>query len=698
MTSSEQHWWLERDEQGVAWLAFDYQKGGVNVLSHDALQSLSQVLGQIEQDCPSGLVLYSKKSAGFIMGADVKSFDQLKTQKDALDLINLGHDVCNRLEAIPCRKVAMIHGTCLGGGLELALACDFLVACEDEQRTIGLPEVKLGIHPGFGGTVRLMERAGEISALQLMLEGRALTPRQAMKMGIVDAVVPERQLKNTVRRLLVNGSSVKPSLFLRLQRSLPPFLLGMATGWIRRQLARRVRKEHYPAPYKLLNLWKQQLGQERNRQLELEKASIAELFFDETSRNLVRVFKLRSQLSALGHRRSVSKDQKIDAASVIGRVHVVGAGVMGGDIAAWCALKGLQVSLQDMSMEQLGRARKRAWDLVKRQVRSTAGQNEIMDRLIHDPEGYGAAKADLIIEAVIEDEDVKKTLYQQLEERIPATTLIATNTSSIPLEDLSEGLQHPERFLGLHYFNPVAKMPLVEVIAAPRTVDEALDRAYAFVKGTGKLPLPVKSSVGFLVNRILMAYLGEAMILVDEGVPAQEVDEAALHFGMPMGPIALADKVGLDICHHVLKVFDEQLHLDAMTLKAASGLGEKIKKGHLGVKTGQGYYSYKKGRPIDAGRGRTPLNQQAQTRLFARLYNECLHCMEEKVVSDADFLDAGMIFGTGFAPFRGGPMHDLKKRHQQVYADLQALHQRYGERFAPSPGWQTFFHPDQTMR
>jgi 3-hydroxyacyl-CoA dehydrogenase/enoyl-CoA hydratase/3-hydroxybutyryl-CoA epimerase len=362
---------------------------------------------------------------------------------------------------------------------------------------------------------------------------------------------------------------------------------------------------------------------------------------------------------------------------------VIGAGIMGGDIAAWCALRGLYVTLQDREPKHLSNAIKRAHKLFSKKLKTTHERNAASDRFIPDCNGYGVEKADIIIEAIYEDKYAKQAIYSDIEPRMKEGAILATNTSSIPLELLAESLQDPKRLIGIHFFNPVAMMPLVEIVKSDLSSKKTIQQAIAFTLHIGKLPLPVKSSPGFLVNRILMPYLVEAMTLYEEGISLEAIDKAALDFGMPVGPVELADTVGIDICYSVAKNL-----ADAFGSKVPAGLERYIKENNLGKKTGRGFYQYKKGRPVkdrDADMGD---QKMIQNRLVFRLLNEAAACIDEKIVDNKNLLDAGIIFGTGFAPFRGGPMnYSLQTSAEEITQTMTEYGTKYGDRFNPVKGW-----------
>lgn len=666
------HWRIEPGEHGLAWLCFDKQNSSTNVLAHDVISELDRKLAVLEERRPKAVVLYSAKKNGFIAGADIKEFTALESPEQAFDHIRHGQKTFARLAALPCPTVAMIHGFALGGGLELALACDYRVAADDPRTTLGFPEVKLGIHPGFGGTVRSVAVVGVFAAMDMMLSGRNVRAREADEMGLVDQLAGPEQLKNVAGELALNPPPrTQPSPWLKLLQLAP--LRPLVANALRKRVSRKVKRAHYPAPYAMIDLWQHHAGTSE-RSYVAEARSIAALMIGDTARNLVRVFLLQDRLKSLGKRADV--DYR--------RVHVIGAGTMGGDIAAWCALRGLDVTLQDREQRYIDPALERANKLFAKKLKGDKVK-QAQARLRSDLAGSGIAEADIVIEAIIENTEAKQSLYRDIEPRMRAEALLATNTSSIRLETLETALQQPDRFAGLHFFNPVAKMPLIEVIHAGPTARAVTDRALAFARRIDKLPVPVKSSPGFLVNRILMPYLMEAILAAADGIALEAIDKAATDFGMPMGPIELADTVGLDVCLSVARILAQ-----AYDRPIPRQLEEKVKAKQFGRKSGQGFYRYHDGRPQkDRSKARGGPDDLTD-RLILPMINEAVACLREAIVADADLLDAGVIFGTGFAPFRGGPIQYAKSiGAEQMRGRLQALQQRHGDRFAPDAGWDS---------
>ncbi|MGV6826206.1 MAG: 3-hydroxyacyl-CoA dehydrogenase NAD-binding domain-containing protein [bacterium] len=660
------------DEEKIAWLTFDTPAASTNVLSKSAINEFEQQLIHIAQMHPVGLVIESSKPKGFIAGADVKEFTNIQSAEYAEEYIRRVHDIFHRLQSLSFPTVAMIHGFCLGGGLELSLACEYRVACTSPDTRMGFPEVKLGIFPGFGGTVRSLKLVGHLRAMELMLSGRTLNAKSAKRIGLVELAVPQRQLENAARHLiLTQPHKHRPPLWQQVTSL--GIIRQLLAPVMRKNVAKRAPPEHYPAPYRLIDHWVNHGGYSRDL-YDSEAREVSRLLMSDTAQNLIRVFQLQTRLKGMADKQHFTPQH----------VHVVGGGVMGGDIAAWCALKGMTVTLQDRAPKYLGNAIKRAHSLFEKKLRDPYLVQNAKDALIADHRGNGVARADVVIEAIFEDIDAKRALYGTLEPRMKPDALLATNTSSIPIETLSEKLGTPERLIGLHFFNPVAKMPLLEIVHHAETQPQTLRQALAFAGHIGKLPLPVKSSPGFLVNRVLMPYLLEAVRLQEEGVPIVEIDRAAVAFGMPMGPIELADTVGLDICLSVA---------NKMSVALESPVPETLKvlvdQKRLGRKSDQGYYKWKNGKVIRPKRDKhfKPPSDLAD-RMILRLVNECVACLREGVVEEMDLIDAGIIFGTGFAPFRGGPMHYITStgsvRLKERLGKLEALH---GAQFQPDSGW-----------
>jgi 3-hydroxyacyl-CoA dehydrogenase/enoyl-CoA hydratase/3-hydroxybutyryl-CoA epimerase len=639
MSANLNHWQLHRDAEGIAWATLDRQGTSTNTLSAEVMAELAQLLDDLDSEPPKGLVFRSGKAAGFIAGADIEEFTRLDTAATARQLVQRGWDLYNRLAAVPYPTLALIRGHCMGGGTELALACRYRIAVDEPGTRMALPEVMLGIVPGWGGMLRLPQVVGAAVALDMMLTGKGIAAKKAKKMGLVDECVPPRVMENAARMLVLSG---RPRRRLPwLQRLLNGPLKSIVAAHARRKTALKVRREHYPAPYAIIDMWAKYDGNALAVPA-AQSTSLDAIVASPTTKNLVRVYYLQERLKGFG------KDVDFSPR----HVHVIGAGVMGGDIAAWCALRGMTVTLQDQGIEQIAPAIARAAKLFESRLKEKMPARLALDRLIADPRGAGVRHADVIIEAIFENLDAKLQLFADIERRAKPDAIVASNTSSLRLADIATAMQNPGRLVGIHFFNPVAMMPLVEVVSAAETYAIVAQRAAAFVRKLDKLPLPVRDAPGFLVNAVLAPYLHEAMRCVDEGMAAEVVDAAAVSFGMPMGPIELADTVGLDIAMAAGR------QLVAATGEAPKKLTELVAAVHLGKKSGRGFYLYQDGKAQKAGAASVP--DGLAERLIQPLVEATRRLVEQGIVADADLADAGVIFGTGFAPYTGGPMNSLK--------------------------------------
>src|SRR5437870_240164 len=566
-TSPWRNWRLAHDEDCIAWLALDKAGASANTLAVDVLSELDKVLASLEKNVPKGLVLRSAKPSGFIAGADIGEFRGLTDAAMVEERLSEAHAVVDRLDRLGAPTVAVIHGYCLGGGLEIALACDYRIAVEDAR--LGFPEVMLGLHPGLGGTVRLPRLINPLEAMTMMLTGRNVRAARARSLGLVDAVVPERHVKAAAI------AAVAESLKLQRSRVLVPLI---NSHYARVLAAKRMRRETEG------------------------KAAIA-----------------------------------------------------------------------------------RAADLFKKIGHRSIDTRDALDRLTPDLDGAGVRSADLIIEAVPETLELKRKVYAATQTKMKPDALLATNTSSIPLQELRFGLRRPDHFVGLHFFNPVSRMQLVEVVSHDEVAPDALTKARAFVGRIDRLPAPVKSAPGFLVNRALTPYMLEALLMLNEGYKRETIDAAAESFGMPMGPIELADTVGLDICLDVAETLKGALERPMPDVSQA--LRGKVELGHLGRKSGRGFYEWRYGKAVKDRDAPKPTEEMTD-RLILPMLDVTVACLREGVVADEDTVDAAMIFATGFAPFRGGPMHYARTRRAgNIRAELERLAQRYGERFRPDTGW-----------
>ena len=656
-----QDWRFTVDFEGIAWAVIDRKGESMNSLGRRPSEELGEIVKAVEDLSArgevKGLVLMSGKERSFIAGADIREFESFDTEAKIAEVVKETLELFNRIDRLSVPVVAAIHGYCLGGGLELALACDWRIADREEATRLGFPEVKLGIFPGLNGTVRSIQVAGPMDAMTAMLTGRMLRPTAAKAIGLVDQLVPTRHNLHWAARkaVLQKRRSKGAPWWKRLMLKQP--VRSMLAKQMRARTAEKVREEHYPAPFRLVDLF-ERYGDDPVRMKIAETEMFTPLMASEASRNLRRVFKLSEMLKDEAPKESVKNAFKPL------KVHVVGAGTMGGDIAAWCVVQGMQASLQDLDEAQIAKALSRAKSLFKRQLRTPLAVEAAVARLIADPTGKQIKHADVVIEAIVERLDVKQGLFQRLEKEVKPGAVLATNTSSLRLEDIAKPLADPGRLVGLHFFNPVAQLPLVEVVRGAQTREDEVRKACAFVTAIAKLPLIVKDCAGFLVNRVLAPYMMEAVRLYQQGEPREKIDQAAMKFGMPMGPLELMDMVGLDIANKV----GEQLHLAPGTDNVLATL---VKQGKLGKKTGEGFYVWEQGKPK---REEVSYDQAELERLGRELVkpmlDEAERALADHVVASADHVDAGVIFGTGFAPFRGGPLH--YRRTQQRAATAAA--------------------------
>jgi len=634
------HWRWEKDREGLVWLTFDKQGESTNTFSRQALEELRSAIRAIGAERPKGLVIRSAKD-NFIAGADVEEFTRFQTPHEAMAFVKLGWDVFQELHELPFPTTAMVNGFCMGGGVELALACRYRLALDDPRTRFALPEVMLGIMPAWHGVQWLPKLVGPAAAFDMLLTGKSVDARRAKRIGLVDQAVPLRILENTARMVTLEAKP-RPKLSL-LNRLMAGPLKGVVVSQARKQVAKKARREHYPSPYAILELWRKYDGDPFAASSD-PSASVESLFAHPTTANLIRIFFLQERLKAQGKVAEVA----------VRHVHVVGAGVMGGDIAAICAMRGLTVTLQDTAPERLAPAIKRSAQLFKRRLRDERRVRDALDRLIPDVSGAGARQADVIIEAIFENLQAKRELFARLEALAKPDAILATNTSSLKLVDIATALKDPSRLVGIHFFNPVPLLQLVEVVQSAQTRPDIARNAAAFVRAIDKLPLPVKDSPGFLVNRVLGPYMQNAFRLIDEGVKPETIDKAMESFGMPMGPAELADTVGLDICLHA----GESLAKAAGNVQVPRILKSKVDAGQLGKKSGQGIYRWQDGKPVKGPAD--AFGQDLVEQLIQPYLTEAQRVVQEGIVADADLADAGLIFGTGFAPFRGGPLHYLQ--------------------------------------
>jgi len=637
-------WRFTVDQWGIAWAEFDRDGESQNSLGRRPLEELGQIVEKVEEGARArdirGLVITSGKERGFIVGADIREFAELGTEMDVIENLRPVTALFDRIERLSVPVVCAINGFCLGGGLELALACHYRIATRDASTKLGFPEVKLGIFPGFNGTARAIRQAGAPSAMTAMLTGKMYSASAARAMGLVDELVQSRgTLLWAARKAVLRKRKSKPAGYAKAVLSMWP-ARGLLANRMRAETKKKVREDHYPAPFRLIDLFERYGGNEEALKA-AETRAFAPLMVSDQSRNLRRVFWLSELLKGQAPKRFGWKPL---------RVHVIGAGTMGADIAGWCVARGMQATLQDLSVEQIEKGIAAQSKLFARKFKTKAQRDAAKARLIADPNGDGLARADVVIEAIVERLDVKQQLLKEIEPKLKKDALLATNTSSLMIEDIAAGLPDPGRLIGLHFFNPVALMPLVEVVRGEQSREDEVKRGAAFVAAIDKFPLITKSVPGFLVNRVLTPYMFGAMVRLEQGEDKERIDEAARTFGMPMGPIELADSVGLDVCAHVAKILGSS--------SEGSQLDRLVASGKLGKKSGQGFYEWKDGKPVKSDRSFSKAELERLGReLVEPMIAEAQKCLDDQVVENADLVDAGVIFGTGFAPFRGGPLH-----------------------------------------
>ena len=639
------NWQYHIDLEQIAWATLDVKGQSQNTLGRAAIEELDTILTAVADGVRAksvrGLVVMSGKEKSFVAGADIKEFDNLKTEADVVEAVRAVTEIFDRVERMPVPVVVAIHGVCLGAGLEFALACHYRICDREEVTRLGLPEVKLGIIPGLNGFARWVRQSGPLNAMPHMLTGRMLRPSQARAAGIVDQVVPSHhELRWAARNAVMkNRKSKRAALAWAPLMKFEPARAYIAKR-MRKETAEKVREEHYPAPFRLIDLFEKHGGSFVDMKRE-ETRAFAPLMISEQSHNLRRVFRLSEMLKA-----EAPKDGYRPM-----RAHVVGAGTMGADIAMVCAAEGMEVSLQDVSADAVNKALERAQPFFKKRLRSGLEASKAKARLIADPSGANIHRADVVIEAIYENLDAKRKVFADIEAKAKPGAILATNTSSLPIEQIAEGLKDPSRLIGLHFFNPVALLPLIEVVRGPQSREEEVRKGAGFATRIGKMPLIVKSSPGFLVNRVLAPYMFDAMKRLAEGTPKEKIDAAAQKFGMPVGPIELADQVGLDVALSVAKILKMPTPEDHPLMRL-------VEEKKLGKKTGEGFYKWVNDK---AEKGTASFRDQELAELGRALVDplidECEKALKEGVVASADHVDAGVIFGTGFAPFRGGPLH-----------------------------------------
>tara|TARA_Y100000385_G_C13087678_1_gene637199 strand:+ start:33 stop:2108 length:2076 start_codon:yes stop_codon:yes gene_type:complete len=634
----------------VVTVIFDQENSSANVFNENMFTELDEQLTFIENNQKDfrGVIFKSAKPSIFIAGADLKSFADDPTPERISYLIKLGQQIFDRIENLCIPTVAAINGACVGGGYELALACDHRVATLDSSTKIGLPETMLGILPAWGGSTRLPRMIGIANAMNIILGGKVVVPKLAYKYKMVDKLVYKEYLDSAAKSLLHNGKKKYK------KHTLNRFPLKYIAKSKAIKNVMKLTGGVYPAPLKAIDVMINGLGVSHQESLKLEEQAFAELLTSDVANNLVNIFFLQER----------SKKTKSDKDFKVTNTAVIGAGVMGAGIAQWISSRGIKVLLKDIKPEFVAKGiasiNKLYSAAVKKRVMTKSEASSKFDNVTPITESIPMKNIDLVVEAAIEQLEIKQNLFAELETLVRDDTILATNTSALSIVDVAEKMQHKERVVGIHYFNPVHKMKLVEVVRGECTSEETILKATQFVKKTGKLPVIVKDSPGFLVNRILMPYLIEAVNLANHGINIEHTDKLLRKFGMPMGPFRLIDEVGGDVCQHVA---DDLLNRLETKFPNSNLLRRMIEEGNLGKKTGQGFYKYNKGKsngvcdvPVNDNFNINCENEEIVDRLILIMVNEAVRCLQEKVVESPKDVDFGMIMGTGWAPFRGGPI------------------------------------------
>lgn len=664
------------DAAGIATLTFDRAGSSANLFDSATLKELDTLIAGLESDSAvRGLILISAKDSVFIAGADLKEVNAM-TDAGLTDYIGLGQKVFSRLAALPFPKVAAIHGACVGGGYEVTLACDYRVASDHRSTRIGLPETQLGILPAWGGTTRLPRLIGLPAALDIILEGKIPPARKAKKLGMVDEVAPREHLSAVAQKFLRETPAP------RRASSFKNFALGLVLpGIVGRRLAAKTRG-HYPALPEALAVACAGTRSGIDASLAREREAIVRLAPGVPCKNLMRLFFLTEK----------AKKGKGGDEPFSGGVAVIGAGVMGAGIAQWCAAQRLPVLLRDLDAPRVAAGMARVEKLVagNREFSPKDGR-DLLDRITPSAQVVPLTNTAFVVEAAVERMDLKKKVFAGLEELAGPETILATNTSALSITEIAGVLRDPGRLIGIHFFNPVHRMKLVEVVVGKETRQEVLNRSLGFVRSLGKLPVVVKDSPGFVVNRILMPYLLEAARFYTEGADAAKIDRAMLDFGMPMGPLRLIDEVGLDVSEDVADTLVAGL---GPRVKPPAALAELRKAGFSGRKTGHGFFVYGgKGEPAanhEAERFRTgtsaaSLSESAMRDcMVALMVNEAARCLEEGVVSTAADIDFAMVMGTGFAPFRGGPLRYADAVGvAKIVCTMRSIAEEHGDHYKP---------------
>jgi len=674
-------------------ISFDQYQEKANKLSTPNMLRLFELCLQIEEDKSiEAVVVISRKPTIFIAGADISEIQRLARGEATTESLMKLQAVFTFLESLSIPVIAAIHGACMGGGTELALACDYRMASDGPETKIALPEVLLGVLPGWGGTQRMPRLVGLEKSLDLILTGKSLDGKRAKKIGLVDKVVPVEFLEEKTLAWAQDLARTKKKR--SYETPLKDRLLESVPGgkWVifdqaKKQVMKQT-KGNYPAPLRIIETLRKTYGGDLEKGLKVEAKAFTDLVVTPESQCLIGIFYLQEK---------VKKDKGVEgkiAGKDIKRAGVVGAGVMGGGIAQLFAAKGTRVRMKDIQWDAVAKGYKAAHKIFQKLVdKKRMKPNELanaMERIEGSVDYSGFSHLDLVVEAVVESLEIKKKIFQELGEKVSSETILATNTSSLSISEIAKATKDPKRVVGMHFFNPVDKMPLVEVIRGRETSDEAVATVFQYAKKVGKTPIVVKDAPGFVVNRILGPYLNEAVYLLLEGVSPTRMDSVMEKFGMPMGPITLLDEVGLDVASKVSHVLHQAF---GERMKPPSVIDLVAKEGRLGKKSGKGIYLHSNGKREEDSEILSKMGVQAVKeisdeeiikRLTYVMVNEAARILDEGLVRDVSDIDIGMIFGTGFAPFRGGLLRYADKVGPEVIvSELDILNKTLGERFQP---------------
>lgn len=672
---------IQRDN--IAELIFDMQDSNANLLTACVLEELETLLDELNKKTEIDILfIKSAKKGIFIAGADINEIQSLEDEEEAYKKVRRGQIILRKISILPFDTVAVIDGACLGGGLELALNCNYRIATQSSKTKIGLPEVSLGVLPGFGGTQTLKRLIGEQKALELILGSKLLNGAKAEKLGVVDFSVPNGYLEFKLKSMSENkivSKKYKKSLLERFA----PFLI---TYFAKKQVMKKT-KGKYQAPLSVISLFDSTRGLPINEALEVEAREFSKLAVTDTSKNLIRLFFTSEEL-----KKDTGIEHKVEAKQ-IETTAVIGGGIMGGGIVWLLSKIDLSVRLKTRGYKQVGDVFKvvnKSFDAIVTRRRLTSREADLkIARITYDTE-YRGFDVDLAIEAIVEDVEAKQECYASLEDNMRDDSIIATNTSSLSITELASNMKHPERFIGMHFFNPVPLMPLVEVIAGEKTDDKTIVSIVKLAKKAGKIPIVVGECAGFVVNRILLPYINESIKILDEGSEIRYIDNILEDFGMPMGPLTLADEVGLDVGYKVAKVL-EDAYGDRMAISPLfSKMYLELKL--LGKKSNEGFYIHSKKDKEENTKVISLLsdakqisNEEIIDRTMFIMINEASRVLEEKMIKNAAYLDLAMVMGSGYAPFRGGILRYADSLGiQKVYSTLKNLQARHGDRFEPS--------------